>query len=123
MEDCTSGGATAPGTPQLRALGCTTALVIPMSRAADILKQIAPDAADSLEKVPGRGIMVMCQVRADDRAIACGDVARTYASAVPDAPQQFAVSVQGRGKARYQGTFNGDGTPAAPPAADTRLER
>lgn len=112
---------TAPGTAQLRALGCNGALVIPLDRAADILKQISPEAASSLESIPGHGTMVVCQIRTDEPAIGCAEVARTYANAVPSAPDQFGVTVQGRSKARCQGNYTRDGTLA--PSPDTRLER
>ena len=105
--------ATAPGTQELRARGCTNAMVIPMRKMAEIVRGMSEDAARDLEsKMPGDGTIVMCQVNVASAgsAPACADVARIYAAAVPQAPERFGVTVQSRNKSSCDGMYTRDGT-------------
>jgi hypothetical protein len=108
---------TAPGTPELRARGCSTAMVIPFDRMMEVFREIAPEVDREIDRraLPGDGTMVFCQVVADETsAPACADVARTYAHAVPQAPERFGVTVQARNKQVCDGTYGRDGTFIAP---------
>jgi hypothetical protein len=103
----------APGTKELRAFGCSRAMVIPFDKLADIMRGISPDAAREIdrERLPGNGTMVLCQVMTDEKpAPACADVAREYARAVPTAPERFGVTVQQRNKSTCDGKYTRDGT-------------
>jgi hypothetical protein len=114
----------APGTEQLRAHGCTRALVIPFDKLADIMREMAPDAARDINRrqLPGEGTMVLCQVTTSETpAPACADVARVYAEAVPASPARFGVTVQLRNKAVCDGKYTRDGTYVEP--LDSRPSR
>lgn len=103
----------APGTKELRALGCSRALVIPFDKLADIMRNISADAARDIdrERLPGDGTMIVCQVTTSDKpALACPDIARAYARAVPTAPDRFGVTLQQRNETVCEGKFTRDGT-------------
>jgi hypothetical protein len=114
----------APGTEQLRARGCTRAMVIPFDRLADIMREMAPEAAQDINRrrLPGEGTLVLCQVRTSEAAApACADVARVYAEAVPGAPARFGVTVQQRNKSVCDGKYTREGTYIEP--LDSRSSR
>jgi hypothetical protein len=101
-------GMTAPGTTEIRGLGCEQAMVIDMKDFAVLMSDIldaGPDAA-----MP-EGLMVTCQVRGSARAPSCDDVAATYVGAVGTASSQFVVSVQRQGDSNplCQSTYDADG--------------
>jgi len=113
-------GMKAPGTPEIRALGCEQAMVLDMKDFAALMSDIldaGPDAA-----MP-EGLMVTCQVRSASRAPSCDDVAATYVGAVGVARSQFVVSVQQQGNSNplcqstydATGAFVGTGGVAPPP--------
>jgi hypothetical protein len=107
--------ATAPGTQELRAGGCSNAMVLPMGKMAEIVRGLSEDAARDLEsssKLPGDGTVVMCQVNvaSASNAPSCAEVARIYAAAVPQAPERFGVTVQSRNKSACDGVYTRDGT-------------
>jgi hypothetical protein len=107
----------APGTPELRARGCTTAMVIPFDKMMEVFREIAPEMDREIDRATlrGDGTMVFCQVNTEaTSAPACADIARTYAAAVPQAPERFGVTVQGRKGKACDGTFGRDGTFIAP---------
>lgn len=107
----------APGTPELRARGCTTAMVIPFDKMMEVFREIAPEMDREIDRATlrGDGTMVFCQVSTENTsAPACADVARTYAQAVPQAPERFGVTVQGPKGKGCDGTFERDGTFVAP---------
>ena len=116
--------ATAPGTRELRDLGCEMAMVMAFERMFDVLKEIAPDAARDArnsDQMPGSGTIVMCLIRPGaTNALDCPDVARTYGMAVPGGATRFGVIVQESGsrEARCQGTYARDGSFIEP--LDTR---
>lgn len=95
----------APGTSELKKLGCDTAMVMNaremLELAADFIDAGAPTQLE-------HPVMVICQVGMfSESALSCDEVARTYAGAVPGGNEPFTVTVQrpGRGKpecmARY----------------------
>jgi hypothetical protein len=101
---------TAPGTQELRAAGCTQALVIPIER----LREVAtPLNIDIPEHTGGARMMVLCQSAGAAEVLpGCHDVARIYGDAVADAPPRLAVLVQrpGRNGVVCQGIHAPDGT-------------
>lgn len=118
-------GLKAPGTTEIRGLGCEQAMVIDMKDFAVLMSDIldaGPDAA-----MP-EGLMVTCQLRGGARAPSCDDVASTYVSAVGVASSQFVVSVQRQGnnnpicQSTYDetGTLIGSGVGATPPPRHPR---
>jgi hypothetical protein len=116
----------APGTAELRARGCTTAMVIPFNQVMQVFREIAPDADREIDRgtLPGEGTMVFCQPTTDETsAPACADVARTYANAVPQAPERFGVTVQTRSGKVCDGTYGRDGTLIAPFNTNRRRSR
>jgi hypothetical protein len=101
-------GQHAPGTDELRAAGCTTAMVLDV-RAA--MKRIAPTA--DVESGPAAGLgdaLVICAVTAET-TLTCEHVAEIYGRAVPSGAP-FAVTLQGRGskEPNCSGLFSRDGT-------------
>ncbi len=100
-------GMSAPGTPEIRALGCEQAMVIDMKDFAALMSDIldaGPDAGMD-------GLMVTCQVRAGARPPSCDDVATTYVRAVKSASSEFVVTVQrpGDSKALCEATYDASG--------------
>lgn len=88
-------GASAPGTPELRALGCDPAMVMDAKEVADLLN----DALDAGVQMTGaEGLLVTCQVPARSAAPTCDDVAKTYVRAVGRARADFTVNVQKQGE-------------------------
>lgn len=119
-------GMTAPGTPEIRALGCEQAMVIDMKDFAVLMNDIldaGPDASAA------GGLMVTCQVRGAKRAPSCDDIAATYVGVVGTASSQFVVSVQrqGNGTPLCQSTYDetgaliGSGTGTMPRPRGTHL--
>jgi hypothetical protein len=125
----------APGTPELRARGCTTALVIPFDKIAETFREFAPDMDREIDRrtLPGDGTMIMCQIataEATAPALSCTDVARTYIDAVPQVPERFGVTVQRGNKEVCNGSYGRDGAFIAPlnmhkrqPQTDTPVEQ
>lgn len=101
----------APGTQELRAAGCSQAMVIPAARMFELLGAAAPEVRAESGAF-GEQTVVMCQLStADDSAPDCADVARIYAAAVPDGPERFGVIVQAqRGGALCDGAYGRDGS-------------
>jgi hypothetical protein len=110
---------TAPGTKELRAAGCSQAMILPMKRLQELVGQISPEARNEL---PGAGsvgsdTLILCQITmVDGNGPDCAQIARVYAGAVPSAPERFAVIVQGggRGKPKCQGLHARDGSLLTP---------
>lgn len=120
--------ARAPGTPELRAAGCTQAFVIDMDKLAKAFDQFdagIPAPTDGGARVK---LMVLCQVNALGSPPACDDAARAYVGAVGRAAGDFAVTVsierdkRPRCSSRYApdaaplGTFHGK-APSVPSGA------
>lgn len=107
-------GMKAPGTPELRALGCEQAMVVPMKDFASVLADLDAAGAGS---VPDE-LLVTCQASTFGKPPSCDDVARTYVGAVGRASGDFFVTVtrQGSGQAECEQTYdaNGDSIGGAP---------
>jgi hypothetical protein len=86
-------GLTAPGTNELRALGCEQAMVLDLKEVGTTMMDILDAGIDG--GVP-EGLMVTCQVRRG-KIPSCDDVASTYITAVGTASADFTVSVQRSG--------------------------
>jgi hypothetical protein len=81
-------GANAPGTPELRELGCQQAIVLDMNK---LMKHFDAGQAKSDEPL----LMVTCQATATGTPPTCDDVARTYVKAMGGhAESPIAVVVQ-----------------------------
>ena len=102
----------APGTDALRAAGCTQAMVMPTAKMIELVSEIAPQAREEVPELPGDGTLVLCQPASMDTGPDCAEVARIYAGAAPNAPEQFAVMVQAQrgGKTKCQGSYARDGS-------------
>ncbi len=87
-------GLKAPGTAELRALGCDQAMVLDMKDFAALVNDIVD--AGSAAAAP-TGLMVTCQVRGAAKSPSCNDVASTYVKAVGVAGSEFTVTVQAQG--------------------------
>lgn len=100
-------GLTAPGTTELRALGCEQAMVIDLKEVGTTMMDIFDAGIDA--SLP-EGLMVTCQVRRG-RAPSCDDVASTYVRAVGTASAEFTVTVQrqGDGTAMCESTYDTSG--------------
>jgi hypothetical protein len=84
----------APGTDELRALGCGDAMVADLGAAIDAAEggegQPEGEAGVAAKPLP---LTVRCAVAAEAAAPTCEQVGETYAKAVPDAPPLFNVTV------------------------------
>ncbi|HEX3345486.1 MAG TPA: hypothetical protein VHS09_12970 [Polyangiaceae bacterium] len=85
----------APGTKQVAALGCDTAMAMDM----DKMQRIMHDRLDAASAKPlPFSRMVVCQVGVFAKSPpSCGDVARTYVAAAGPPDRGFAVNVQRNG--------------------------
>jgi hypothetical protein len=104
----------APGTEQLRESGCETAMVTTFGRIFDLAADLLP--AEQRGEVEASELadetLVLCMLGAfSDKTADCGEVARVYGEAVPDAPERFVVVVQkqGRNQGQCRGFFAPDG--------------
>jgi hypothetical protein len=86
----------APGTAELRAMGCKQAMVMDID---DLGKMMAPlDAAPPPRQEALFGEMVVCSAGPFHTPPSCENVAATYVSAVGPRQKSFVVSVQRTGK-------------------------
>ena len=117
----------APGTAELREAGCSNALVSEMSKAIDTFMSFLPDEtqkSELLEEMESAGgletqWLVMCSLSPLGAAEPdCGELARTYADAVPSAPESFLLVVlrQGDDAPSCRGIYSADGTLVRTPA-------
>lgn len=84
---------TAPGTEDLRALGCTTAMVMRYGDLSGMLGSVLDD--EELSSIPADTRFVICQPTT--ATLTCSEVAATYVAATaPDGP--FSAQVQGTGQ-------------------------
>ena len=103
-------GVNAPGTPELRALGCDPAMVMDEKEVADLVN----DTLDAGVKMTGaEGLLVTCQVPASSAPPTCDDVAKTYVRAVGRARAEFVVDVQKQGERDpvCESSYDADGHP------------
>jgi hypothetical protein len=84
-------GSKAPGTAELKAMGCEQALVVDAEKFNDLL-QLADRELPLAEEFKGK--LVICQAPSAGTAINCEDVARTYRGTFGEtAPHPFAAAV------------------------------
>ncbi len=99
----------APGTKELRALGCDPAMVVDTDRMIDVIQSFGDGGpSPTLEDKA----MVTCAVGLLGDAPSCDDVARTYVRAVPEPGGSFIVQVQrqGGGRPNCNGRYAADGS-------------
>jgi hypothetical protein len=95
-------GMNAPGTKELRAMGCAQAMVLNTDEAARLLGKEGPH--DS-------GQVVVCAAADDDKAPSCNDVAETYLAAIGgDAHAPFVVTVRRNQGKHCTVRYGADGT-------------
>ena len=117
----------APGTAELREAGCNNALISEMSKAIGVFRAFLPDETqkieflEEMESADGleTQLLVMCSLPplgVDEPD--CGELARTYADAVPSAPERFLLVVlrQGDDAPTCRGIYSTDGTMLETPA-------
>ena len=105
---------TAPGTKELRDMGCATAAVLDMERMTKLVTRFVDAGRSNASKLPFR-MMVTCQPGSfSNTSPACDDVARTYVTAVGRAPGRFCAQVMrqgGNNKPVCRKLYAADGTP------------
>jgi hypothetical protein len=109
--------ASAPGTAELRAAGCSQAMVMSSARMRDLIGDVPAQGDDGKASASTTQTMLFCQLATSDGVGPdCGEIARAYAKAVPDAPERISVVVRGAGIGgnRCQGVFARDGVLVEP---------
>ena len=107
--------ATAPGTTELRAAGCESAMITSTKKMmGTITKFVPPEKRDgaSLDQIQDV-LIVMCNKNLfSSDALDCAKVASVYGKAVPSAPAQFIVTVKKQGNRGDQcaGYYRADGS-------------
>jgi len=85
-------GMTAPGTPELRTLGCETAMVVDLKDMNELMSDLL-DAGPDASRLDG--LIVTCDLPSGASPLACDDVAKTYVRAVGGtASADFVVTVK-----------------------------
>jgi len=84
---------TAPGTKELKALGCDTAMVVDVQRVTELIRKYADAGANDPDD--GR-LLVLCKMTGPSNAPTCADVAAAYLRAVGTPAGRLAVQVQRR---------------------------
>lgn len=90
---------TAPGTEELKKVGCDTPLVLTPEMLERFLKTVEEvDKNANKQQPPNLPYrMVTCQVAKTKTELDCETIARTYGKAVADAPKEFGVTLQVQG--------------------------
>ncbi len=125
--------ATAPGTDELRGIGCETALASPAGKIAELFRQIDPEGESgevgegflSAGGLAAETPVVFCSQKPGQAGTPdCSSAARIYASALDPQPERFVVLMAPRrgDLAGCSGIYAPDGTrladlPEAPPEA------
>ena len=131
--------ATAPGTDELRSIGCETALAAPAGKLAELFRQIDPEGQGG---EVGEGFLAAGGLAAETPVIFCSQkpgqagtpdcssAARIYASVLEPQPERFVVLVAPRRAdlAGCSGIYAPDGTrvadlPEPPPEAKPEPEQ
>ncbi|CAG0961026.1 hypothetical protein MYXO_00760 [Myxococcaceae bacterium] len=109
----------APGTTELRDVGCEAALVLPAGKIADLLRQLEPAARSdeigagflSAGSLPAETPVVFCSQR-QPGVPDCSAAARIYSAALAQPPERFVVLMAPRqgALAGCSGVFGADGT-------------
>jgi hypothetical protein len=100
----------APGTRELRAIGCKSAMVLDLDDFEKLMQRF--DASTTRAEPPPFGSMVACGVQPWSTPPACDAVAKTYVGAVGPRPKPFLVTVtkSGQQKALCSSLYEGDGS-------------
>ncbi len=104
-------GLNAPGTTELRSLGCEQAIVLDMKDVGSMMNDVF-DAGVGVDSGTLDGLMVTCTLSNRAAPISCDDVARTYVTAVGGtATAQFTVTVkhQSDSRALCESTYDATG--------------
>jgi hypothetical protein len=100
----------APGTPELRALGCQQAMVMDLEKIQGIVQKYSDDAAPAKPATSKYRLQVSCQAGAGT-APSCADVADTYRKAVGKPAGKFVAIVQrSRNRRDCSKLYDVDGT-------------
>ena len=105
-------GLNAPGTTEIRAMGCEQAMVLDMKEFSALMND-AFDGGLGLGDAGLEGLEVECSLSASASPVACDDVAKTYLRAVGGtASAEFAVRVKRQNDTRplCESTYDADGT-------------
>ncbi len=133
-----SEAAVAPGTSELRSIGCETALVVPAGKIGDLFGQLEPQVPlgelergfASVGRLAAETPVIFCaQKRGQAGTPDCASAARAFAGAVDPPPERFAILMAPRrgDLAGCSGLYAPDGTrvadlpkddPAPPPAGE-----
>ena len=99
----------APGTAELRKLGCDVAMVLDMDKFQKLINRFNDAGGGATADT---SVMVICQVKKAASAPTCDDAAHTYVGAVGAQPRKFAVMVQekDRDKAVCSSTYAPSGS-------------
>jgi hypothetical protein len=108
-----SEATSAPGTSELRALGCESALVIDAAKAQAIADSFTDAGTADLSSAQPLQVICVRGRGPSAPAPACDTIAATYVKAVGRAAAPFAVSMGARGKeAECEASYAADGTRA-----------
>lgn len=103
-------GMNAPGTAELKALGCTQPIVIDAERMVALGELLGADAGQKSTK-PDFKMTVVCQVSKRAAAPSCDTVASTYvAAAAPTASFLVTLQVAGSPEAGCNAVYDASGT-------------
>lgn len=99
----------APGTTEMRAVGCTQAMGFTPELMQRFIGAIAPDAGVEAPAIP---LAICAMQRGATLVPSCEDAVRAYAGAQSPAQTEIAarVTVQGEQVARCEGVYTPDGT-------------
>lgn len=105
----------APGTDELRALGCDQAFALDPMKMAKIADRFTDAGAPPPRTPSDIDRMVMCQVGAFGAAPTCDDAARAYVKgAAPTRSFTLSVQQQGSSRPHCSGVYSPAGAPVAP---------
>ena len=100
----------APGTEELRELGCNQAMIMSAEQARAFADAVTDQPEEVLEQFPEDLTMVICQLNMfSDAEIACDEVARTYVSAIEPQGRILVQVQQGRDSAGCTGIYSSTG--------------
>jgi hypothetical protein len=100
----------APGTEELRELGCSQAMVMSAEQARAFANAVTDERDEVLAEFPPDLTMIMCQLNMfADADIECDDVARTYVEATRPEGRLLVQVQKGRASAGCTGIYSSSG--------------
>ena len=105
-----SEAASAPGTKELRGIGCTNAAVFDAAKVEAIARTFGDAGAP--EGLPGERLAIVCEVRRGGTAPTCDQVATTYLGAIGGraaGPFQVTVGVANGGEPGCEERYSAEG--------------